>query len=119
MGHRVSIVVSFVSLEYLSLYACSFIVLIAKLDPCLCRVLFEMARRNLRNNRNLAMSEIGDAVDSIREMAAAVQQLVGSSRTTPEVHGQGESRELVAAREFKRQNPPSYGGESNPLVAKS
>ena len=87
MGHRVSIVVSFVSLEYLSLYACSLIVLIAKLDPCLCRVLFEMAGRIFRNSRNSATTELGDAVDSIREMAAAVQQLVGSSRTTPEVHG--------------------------------
>ena len=44
---------------------------------------------------------------------------MGSSRTTPEVHGQGESRELVAAREFKRQNPPSYGEEPDPLVAES
>ena len=78
-----------------------------------------MAGRNIRNNRTPAMNEIGDTVDSIREMAAVVQQLVGSSRTTPEVHGQGESRELVAAREFKRQNPPSYGGEPDPLVAES
>ena len=78
-----------------------------------------MAGRNLRNSRTQATTELGDAVDSMREMAAAVQQLVGSSRTTPEVHGQGESRELVAAREFKRQNPPSYGGEPDPLVAES
>ena len=61
-----------------------------------------MAGRNLRGGRTQATTEIGDAVDSIREMAAAVQQLVGSSRTTPETHSQGESRELVAAREFKR-----------------
>ena len=26
---------------------------------------------------------------------------------------------MVAAREFKRQNPPSYGGEPDPLVAES
>ena len=78
-----------------------------------------MAGKNLRNSRTPAMTETEDAVDSIREMAAAVQQLVGSSRTTPEVHGQGEPRELATVREFKRQNPPSYGGEPNPLVAES
>ena len=96
MGHRVPIVVSLVFLDYLSLHACSLIVLVFKLDLYLCRV-SKMAGRNLRNNRTPAMTEIGDAVDSIREMTAIVQQLVGSSRTTPEVHGQGESRELVAA----------------------
>ena len=101
MGHRVLIVVSLVFLDYLSLHACSSIVLVFKLI-FICAEFPKMAGRNLRNNRTPAMTEIGDAVDSIREMAAAVQQLVGSSRTTPAVHGQGESRELVAAREFKR-----------------
>ena len=78
-----------------------------------------MAGRNLRSNRTPAMTDIGDVVDSIREMATTVQQLVGSSRTTLELNGQGDSRELITAREFKRQNPPSYGGEPDPLVAES
>ena len=51
MGHRILIVVSLVFLDYLSLHACSFIVLVFKLDLYLCRVLFEMAGRNLRNSR--------------------------------------------------------------------
>ena len=57
-----------------------------------------MASRITRSSRAPAMADIGDALDSIREMAAVVQQLAGSSRTTPEGSGQGESRELVAAR---------------------
>ena len=58
-------------------------------NPCV-QSFSEMAGRNLRSGRTSDVTEIGDAVDSIRAMAAAVQQLVGSSRTTPKVHGQGE-----------------------------
>ena len=44
MGHRVSVVVSFVSLAYLSLYACNFIALIVKFDPC-CAEFFGNGRK--------------------------------------------------------------------------